>query len=189
MSERNKENQNHLHIQETSLALASENDEIIIKKIFELKAIGNFTILPLVLDLLNSAKSERVRKEVLEFLSELKDQKCVPVINDFILNSKSEEHLSEVIITCWQSGLDYSRHLKTFAGCFITGNYQVAIESFTVIEEMIWKSSKNKIIECSTFLLDRIKEISNEKKLLFDELIKILNEGLSHNEIDTHQFS
>ncbi len=161
-------------IAETKAALSGKNSRVVLAKIRELKVTGKVSILAYILDLLKSDQKEEIKNEIFNLVSDLRHQQGVPVIVDYIKQLKGSAILSQLISACWQSRLDYSDHLVTFADCFISGTYQDAIESFTVIEEMLWRSDDTKIENCRLYLLSRQSEINNEKKPLFKELIKIL---------------
>lgn len=163
-----------IFIAETKAALGSNSRRIVLAKIRELKETGRVSILPLLLDLLEGDPHEEIVSAVMNLLSDLRDQQCVPVIVEYINKYKQSPILSSLIASCWQSPLDYSNYLETFSDCFITGNYQDAIESFTVIEEMIVHCSENKIEKCRMYLLSRQTEVKEEKKPLFRELLKLL---------------
>ncbi len=164
---------------EVAMALSSDKEEIVISKLNELKSKGKAGILPLVLDLLNSSNSEKVKQEAILLLSNLKDQNSVPHIIKFIRQNQVHALISQVIAACWHSRLNYSKHLNTFIKCFISGDYRVALESFTVIEEMLWQSDNKTISECKKMLVDGAGNINTEKTSLYKELIKVLDEGNS----------
>jgi len=188
MSEDTRDERKQLLLKETIEKLSSGNDQIIIKKLSELKSTGNVVILPLILDLLLKNKSEIIAKEVLTFIGQLKDQKCVPVIVQYITFKKTGKYLADLISECWQSGLDFSQHLTIFAESFIEGDYQVALESFTVIEEMLWKTTPDSIDACRRYLLDRKDKIKSDKELLFKELMKVIDSGTTKNAEDYPEF-
>jgi hypothetical protein len=159
---------------EIEKSLKSKDKKIVRTKIMQIKTKGNANLLPFVLNLLKSGTDEDVKNDILEMLSDLKEQACAPVIADFIHNNPSNSIINEVLASCWQSGLDYSDHLDIFACCFISGTYQTALESFTVIEEMAGKSTKTAVLNCRKLFLSRMAEISAEKKPLLHELLLIL---------------
>ncbi|MBN2522304.1 MAG: hypothetical protein JXB24_03470 [Bacteroidales bacterium] len=180
MAGNNKEIEEKRFITETKASLNSKNDDLILAKIHELRSSGKASILPLILDLLNKNNSERVKREVILFISNLKDQKCVPFIADYIQTHSNTLWISQLISACWQSRLDYSDNLNIFTNCFLSGDYQVALESFTVIEEMVWRASNSAIESCKRILNEKVSDINDEKKPLYRELIKVLNEGKSN---------
>ena len=168
-------------ILETKTLLQSKDEKNVLSKLRELKVIGNVNIVPFMLDLLVTSHSEIVIEEVLNIIKDLRDQKCVPVIVDYIEKYKLGNHIGDIISSCWQSRLDFHAHLNSFATCFLSGDYQTSLEAFTVIEEMLWKSSAEQIQSCRQILVDNESEISKEKRPLYKELLKVLDEGRSSN--------
>ncbi len=162
------------YIAKTKATLESKDSKSVLAKIRELKTSGKTSILSCVLDLLKSEQIEEIKIEIFDLISNLRNKDSVPIIVDYIKQLKGSDNLSQLIAACWQSQLDYSNYLETFADCFISGTYQDAIESFTVIEEMIMFSDGTKIEGCRLYLLNRQSEVNKEKQPLFIELIKIL---------------
>jgi hypothetical protein len=162
------------YMAETKAALESTDSRKVLAKIAELRLTGNVNILPYLLELLRPNQKQVILTEVLNFIGELRSQNCVPIVVEYIKRLKGSEVLSGLISACWQSQLDYSEYLETFADCFVSGTYQDSIESFTVIEEMIMRSYNSAIESCRLYLLSRQSEINDEKKPLFKELIKLL---------------
>jgi hypothetical protein len=180
MSDTRKEQEKRF-ILETKSALTSKNNKQILVKLQDLKANGNVAVFPYIMDLLVDDTSEEITTEVLHMISDLKDQKCVPVIVEYIEKKKVGTYLADVVSSCWQSQLDFSAYLNSFAVCFVQGDYQIALESFTVIEEMLWKSSDKQIYSCKKVLADSEALITEEKIPLYHELLKVLDEGISKN--------
>lgn len=170
-----------LYYKETEKTLNSGNKNYIMARLKELRKTGNATLLPLVLELFTRDSDEDILLQVLELLSELRDQKCTGAIAHFIDANPGNKYLSRLIGTCWQTQLDYSKYLGTFINSFITGDYQTAIESFTVIEESLWRTPPEKIKTCLDELSDKASGISAEKRALYDQLADILKEGRSAN--------
>jgi hypothetical protein len=50
---------------------------------------------------------------------------------------KFEKHQKELVMSCWESGLDFSAHLIFFANLVVNCEYPVALEAITVIDEML----------------------------------------------------
>ena len=181
MDEKTKKEQELKFYKETELKLKASSVSGVINTIKELHKTGNPSILPLIFDLLDATQDDLVAKEILILLGELKDNKTVHQVAEYISKYSSGKYFAKVIATCWQSGLDFSSEITLFVKCFIEGDYEVALESFTVIEEMIWRTPIDKINICKATLTGRAQEISTEKKPLYLELLKILNEGVTMN--------
>ena len=184
MTDKQNDNQNQRYIKEAAGKLASPDTKVVIKILSEIRAKGNAFIIPHLIELLNNHESEEVRNEVVLILSELKDPACAPIMVNCLGNNPQRKYLSNVIASCWESGLDYSAHLNTFATLFIDGDYQIALESFTVIEENIWRADKGKIENCCSFLKEKEATIKQELKPLCTELIRILQAGTTENAED-----
>ena len=180
MTNKSKEEEKKFFL-ETKATLKSKDEKMIIAKLRELKTKGNASILPLILDLLESSSSDDIIQEVLNIIGDLRDQNCAPVIISYIDNKKLGKHVSAIVSSCWQSMLDFHAHLSSFATCFLDGDYQTALEAFTVIEEMLWKSTDEQIQSCKKILVENKKTVTEEKRLLYRELIKVLDEGKSGN--------
>jgi hypothetical protein len=140
MKEKDKKKEENKFIAETARSLSSGKEEQVIAKLNELKSTGKPSIIPYILDLLNISSSDKVKQEVISFISNLKDQNCVPSIVKFIEENGNRDNIHQLISACWQSRLNFSKHMNSFINSFISGNYQIALESFTVIEEMLWQT-------------------------------------------------
>ena len=173
-----------LYYRETEKSLKSGDKKIIRARIKELKNAGNASLLSLILDLFMTDPGEEIRQDILGLLANLRDQQSAAVIAACIDNNPRSLNLAELIASCWQSRLDYSAHLETFTGSFISGDYRTAIESFTVIEESLWKSSSESIDQCKILLTERVSEISEEKMPLYRERIDVLNTQRTRNSED-----
>lgn len=172
-------------IYETKTVLTSGNAKNILAKLNELKSTGSTLIFPFILDLLSKDDEDiLVISEVLRILGDLKDQECAQILVSYIADNRFDTFLAQILAACWKSQLDYSPYLDIFINCFISGNYEEALESFTVIEEMLWKSSKEEIDSFKSILIERKAEISSEKDPLYRELLKVLENGESSNRED-----
>jgi hypothetical protein len=84
-----------------------------------------------------------------------------------------------MVAACWQSGLDFSMYLPAFIKIFVNGDYQAAIEAFSVIEESMENASDDMQKKCIKMLDDAADKVSQEKYLLFRELVKVVSAQLS----------
>jgi hypothetical protein len=79
-----------------------------------------------------------------------------------------------MVAGCWQSGLDFSKYLRVFAGLFIQSDYKTALEAFTVIEESLVNADQQIIQDCIHYLKDAECMVSDDKLPLFKELRKVV---------------
>lgn len=52
------------------------------------------------------------------------------------IGSAGEDNKRILLAACWESGLDFSEHFKFFAGLVLEHTFEVALEAFTVIQQM-----------------------------------------------------
>jgi hypothetical protein len=116
-----------------------------------------------------------IRKEIGEFMNDLKDQTaCEEVIKEIRKKWKAVT-ISMLVSSCWQSGLDYSAFSADLARVFTEGDYVTAIECLTVIEESVPEMSREQKDEIIKFLKDSPVPPVKEKTELTVELISILS--------------
>ncbi len=161
--------------------LAGGTEAQILETIEKFKNQGSAAFLQLLLNVLSQTPLEAIQKAIIQIISNLHTQEFTPVIVDFIRNHGQAVFTSDLISACWQSRLDFSHSLPVFAELFIRGNFQMAIECFTVIEEAIWQASSAEITTCRKLLVNQIHEVTDDKQALFNQLIQVLESGRTPN--------
>ena len=154
--------------------LWSENELLVLKTIHGLRATGNIHYIPELLKLLHQTRSETVEKELVRFIADVKEAAIVPYIIAGLKDPDLASAHGDIVSACWQSGLDYSQELDLFILLFIEGDYRTALESFTVIEESVVNLNGQDIEKAQNLLLKGLEQVSEEKKPLARELVKLL---------------
>lgn len=154
----------------------SGNRSKILQSIFEIRKSGSIKILPAALALIKQNSDEEITTEILRLLSEIKSPEAVPVIAESLRSMDFGDNLNLVVASCWQSGLDFSKHFRVFAGVFIKADYKTALEAFTVIEESLVNASTDEVNDCLHYLNQSECMVSDEKLPLFRELKKVIEE-------------
>jgi hypothetical protein len=162
------------YYKEIETKLDSGNSTVILKTLKDIHHSGKARILPLIFILLEKHPSTEITEEIFNILAQLKDKDCVPYVVDAISSNRLTKFSAQLLTTCWQSGLDYSEHIVLFAEQFIAGDYQTSIEAFSVIEEWIFESQPATIKSCKNYLVDNIDKVSESKKPLYLELVKVV---------------
>jgi hypothetical protein len=122
----------------------------------------------------NNTDDRSIRKAIEVFMNDLKDQSVsVEVINE-IRKQWNAATTSMLVLSCWQSGLDYSEYSTDLTEVFLRGDYVTAIECLTVIEESIHKLSNEKKNEILRIIDESPAGIKNEKTELRLELLSLL---------------
>jgi HEAT repeat protein len=155
-------------------ALENSDQEHILTTIHEIRNSGSVKILPVLFSMVNKNTDQLVRNEILKLLSEIKSQEAVPLIAESLDKNDFGDYLPSFIAACWQSGLDFSKFLRVFAGLFIQADYKSALEAFTVIEESLSNASEAEIYDCIHFLKEAECMVTDEKLPLFRELRKVV---------------
>ncbi len=156
-------------------SLRSGNRSAIVTTLNELRTDGNVSILPALFDLLLDQEDEQIIGEVVLLLNDLKEEEAVPVFAEAIENPDYSKILTILVSACWQNGLSYGKYINTFVNVVIHGEYEAAIEAFTVIEEAVGDLKQDERNQLILLLKSHIKEIDDEKKILVSELVKVVS--------------
>ena len=111
----------------------------------------------------------------MQILNDIKLKSATEIIVKEIENKKDASIQHELVSSCWQRGLDYSKYFNFFVELMLKCNYLTAIETFTVLEEMELKAYSDEEIE--TFLKKlkaKVKSFEQDKQFLVRELIQII---------------
>ncbi|MCE5347731.1 MAG: hypothetical protein LLG13_15800 [Bacteroidales bacterium] len=131
-------------------------------------AVGLLTIF------FNKTDDQSIRKIILEFMNDLKDQSVVKEVITEIKKEWKTETLNMLISSCWQSGLDYSEYSLDLTEIFVRGDLTTAIECFTVIEGTIPELSLKRKEELIKIIKESLHSQGEEKRSLSRELLSIL---------------
>jgi hypothetical protein len=163
-------------LKELSSLLNKDNNNLIIEAIGLLREEQPFEgAIGLLAAYYNRTDNNTIRKAIENFMNDLKDQTvCTEVIAEI---NKQWKHntISMLVASCWQSGLNYSDYSPDFVKIFLKGDYVTAIETLTVIEEMVNKLSQAKKYELIKIINESPVFSINEKSELRNELIAILS--------------
>jgi hypothetical protein len=159
--------------------LESKTPAIILTAIREIRYHGNLRMLPYLFKLMQPSTHEIVRKSIIMLIGEIKVKEAASAIVTALENIDMGEDFTPMVAACWQSGLDFSMYLPAFIKIFVNGDYQAAIEAFSVIEESMENASDDMQKKCIKMLDDAADKVSQEKYLLFRELVKVVSAQLS----------
>lgn len=154
--------------------LRSADDNLVLKTIHKLRTAGNLAYIPELLKLLSLPPNEIIEKELIMFLADIKETGIVPMIVAGLKKPGQKRARAGILSAIWQSGLDYSKYIDLFIQLFLEGDYLVALESFTVIEQSVEYLSDQEIAEDRNHLLDGLHNVSEDKKPLARELLNLL---------------
>ncbi len=156
-------------------SIDSSSDEAIIGLLAELRESGEDYMLPTIINLLFSSRSENLKNEVVNFLVDLKNKSSIVTIIETIKQNKRSKDIHLLVSVCWQSRLDFTPHIDIFIDIMEHGNYQACLEAFTVLENIIENLNSDELSD----LKKKIKSAKSENpetQPLIAELEKVLNE-------------
>ncbi|GAB4290553.1 MAG: hypothetical protein Kow0068_15940 [Marinilabiliales bacterium] len=154
--------------------LKSKDYNTVLEAIKDARKDGDVNILKQILLILDETSNTQIKEEIIKLIKDLRFSNGVPYIIKYISESRNETNRYEIISACWQSNLDFSKHLDIFNKIVIADEYKVAIEAFTVIEQAIERSKPEKklIDESMNYLKNSISKCDEDKQALIMELIK-----------------
>jgi hypothetical protein len=155
-------------------SLRSGNQTAILSALKDIRVSGKLFFLTEIFDLLLVQEDEAIYLEAVSLLNDLKNKEAVPIIAEAIRNPEYESIRQELVASCWQSGLSYSKHIETFFDVATQGNYAIALEAFTVIEDSIGDLDPKELSKHIDKLKKDILTADTNKQMLLRELIRVM---------------
>ena len=154
-----------------------KDNKLVIENIEKLRAKGNINDLPAILDYLTAPSNAEVEKALYNFLFDIKDAKAVEPIIAAIQNDKYLPIQKKLIEICWQSSLKFTKYTGLFVDLLINGDFEIAFEALTVIENMEEAlDSKSKEHEMAK-LKNAISKVSEDRKGWLHEAFHIIEQA------------
>ena len=157
-------------------SLRSGNRSAILSTLQELRSHGNVSVLPVLFDLMLDQEDAEVNQAISSLLNDLKDQECAETLSAAIGNPELKEIQPTLVAACWQNGLSYVEYLDIFLEVVIKGEFNAAIEAFTVVEEAMGDLEKGQRDLLAKEIKIKVKDADDQKKLLLSELIKVISD-------------
>jgi hypothetical protein len=122
-----------------------------------------------------------LRSDLLTFISDIKYAGAAPIIAEALVDPDLQSMRTDLVRSCWESQLNFAPHLLLFVHLFITGDYALAVEAFTVIEYTCIEHGveKGMIEEMLTQLNAGLPDQPESKRRLAAALIQVLENDLS----------
>ena len=156
--------------------LKSADPEFILETIDRIRESGNSFLVAGLIDLLHDTELPEIKKKVLNLLSELKNKESVPAFIAAIKDDKYAAERKDLVACCWQNGLIYNEYLPVFIDLVINGEFQVAFEAFTVIENMFGRIEDEIIDKEIIKVTDALKNATEQKAYLLNGLLSIIRD-------------
>jgi hypothetical protein len=152
--------------------LASRDEGKVMRALKKVPHDGNKEVIVPLLRLLATEPSSEVQLLLEKSLHNLKDPSCVAPL----IESLKDEELSQIraeILTCiWQSGLDASEELEFLVQLSIDGDFMIAVEVMTIIDNM--EGFPDDPLTNSIKLMDKALDSNHENAKLLGNIRQIL---------------
>ncbi|MCO6499814.1 MAG: hypothetical protein J5I47_05480 [Vicingus serpentipes] len=159
-------------------SLSSNKNEEVLTAIKQLRKHGKPEAIPHLLHLHQTTTNDEVINEITQFLFDLKDQSATETIINAIAKETNNSKKAFLISIFWQSVLDASDHLSFLVNQAIQGDYMVAVEAMTVIDNFETTFHEDEIMNIFYDLDEAIEHEEEDKKELlitFKEAIRSLS--------------
>ena len=117
--------------------LLSTQTFVVLKAVEKLRQIGSPAFLDDLLNVLCDTGNDDIKASIISLLDDLKDENAVPIIIMAIQNEKCRNDKAALVASCWKSGLNFSSDLNIFLEVFISEEFIIALEAYSVLENNI----------------------------------------------------
>lgn len=133
-----------------------------------------------IIEGLRLQEREDIRKEIHNLLCDINIDGAQPYFMEALRDKKNEAISKDLLCICWESNLDFSKHLESFISAFLNGSYEASIEAFTMIEKifMDYEMPDEKLRKTIQTIRMSYPDLSENKR----ELALVLLDGLQNRE-------
>lgn len=166
------------------LDLKADSDLKFSAAIIELASVGDLSVIPELIDILKQKAGTNQQKQLAKFLSDIQISGAADIFIEEIKKEENGEVLRIILPILWESKLDFSEYLAEFVEFGIAGDYLVALDCLTIIENMPGPFSESQLLEAQLHLKEFVenKSQNDERKMqILSEIalfIKDQNEGI-----------
>jgi HEAT repeat protein len=124
---------------------------------------------PLLISYLISTENHRIRNSIAIALSDIGDKIAVKPLIEMINDPKTMGYRGSLLYAL--KPFDCSSHLETLVNHLMTGNYEVQLNSYELIEENIKSPISDEVLlNPISKVKNKLKEIERQKEILTDAL-------------------
>lgn len=151
----------------------------------ELSSIGNLSIIPDLLEILIKEENHINKNLITEFIANVQDPGIVQINMDFMNSFENLDKLKSVTPCIWNSKHDYSQYIADFVSLSVEGDYLLALECLTVIEQMTGPFNESWLLESQLYLKEYIEKSNNRgerKDIIISDIAYFIKE--QNNSVD-----
>lgn len=153
--------------------LTSTDETIVLKALVKVRDKGKTEVLVPLFNLFDTTESEKVKTEIKTILSDIKDSYALEVIIEKLRTGS--EDLNEVLLhSLWNSNLNAVDYIPEVIDAAKDGNYMIALEALTVIENLDGPFSNEKLTEAQFILNEYFADGVDEKEALMRSILDVI---------------
>jgi hypothetical protein len=166
-------------------AFKSGNQDVIDHALEEIKSNGDDTYISPLVEYVHQNLPKENKERIFQLFDDLKHENSVDQLVCELKNEIDPDVLERLVASCWQNGLNYSKHLPFFVHLVMDQEFQIAFEAFTVIENMYGKIDRDVENELITAIEKRLSDSEERKKYLLKGMLDLIpNIPLDQDPVD-----
>jgi len=166
-------------------AYKSGNPELIEHALEEIKNKGDATCIAPLIEFLHQTTNKVIKENIFQLFIDLKHEDSVDQLIEELKKEKDLDILERLVASCWQNGLNYSKHLPYFVQLILDQEFQIAFEAFTVVENMYGKIEGDVEMRLIEQVEKSIPDAEVKKQYLLKGLLEIIpNIPLDQDPVD-----
>ena len=153
--------------------LQSSDEVVVLKSLIKIRDKGKTEVLEPLFDLFEKTDSEKVKAEIKTILADIKDSYALEAIIEKLRTGS--EGLNEVLLyALWNSNLNAVDFIPEVIDAAKDGNYMIALEALTVIENLDGPFSNEKLTEAQLILNEYFEDGVDEKEALMRSILDVI---------------
>lgn len=163
--------------------LQSADEKQIQKSLSALKVDGSVQVLHPLAHLLATDTDRKYAPAILEVFSSLKDSGAVEPMMEILKDDAFSSIRQELLSTVWNSALDYTFYFPDFVLFATEGDFMVALDCLTILENMPGPFEERHILESQWYLKEYLEDEApkEERKAQIMSEIALLVKDIDRN--------
>lgn len=154
--------------------LASEDDKKILDALKRIKSKGDASVIKPMVETFASSDNDEIRGEIRALLAQIKVENALIEIIESL--SDNDDDVNEMLLfAIWNANLNASKYIAEVAEASIKGNYLVALEGLTVIENLDGPFTEE-VLNDAKIVLNEYFNHEDEKVDLIKSMFDVINQ-------------
>ena len=156
----NLESKKQLKVKELLLEINSNDITRVKKGLNSLKIHGDSSVIRPLLTIIKNqdAEDEQINKEIWQFLHDLSDSSAAAEVIACLKDDEYSDLQVLILHSMWNSKLNYSEYLNSVVAVAIKGDFMIALECLTIIENLEGPFEEGSVMESQLLLAESVKD-------------------------------